>query len=297
MKAQVKAAIITGGLGIVATVIGSLISFNSGIEKGNTSTMSEIETAIGNVTGDYANVTINDIGNFVKDYEDVQQNNEELKSLNKQYYELLNQNTTEIESLKTQVGDTPILSFQDLKLSINGEDKPINTSKSMVIIDGREYLSKEFIENLLNGETLTIKDGNAYIGKVIKDKASLFDQWLTDSYVMEFQSNINDSYGNIHSKAMVFYNSGTKYAVFNVNNEFSYLKCTFAIKDNAVAGKDGIITIKADSDVVYTSPNISKTTKPFTVEDIPINNCSLLTIEYTSDGNNNCIVSNAILYN
>ena len=59
-----------------------------------------------------------------------------------------------------------------------------------------------------------------------------------------------------------------------------------------------IITIKADDDVVYTSPSLNKKTEAYTEIDVPINNCKLITIEYSTDSwSNDCILSDVIVYN
>jgi len=76
------------------------------------------------------------------------------------------------------------------------------------------------------------------------------------------------------------------------------LKISVAISDTAKLDLSGILTIKADDKVVYTSESINKTTIPFTELDIPIDNCNLLTLEYTGSSNYiDCIISSAEVYN
>lgn len=62
-------------------------------------------------------------------------------------------------------------------MTINGKEVPINSTKSMVVIDGQEYYSKELAQNILNdNQDITMKNDIMFIGKVIADKANLVDQ-------------------------------------------------------------------------------------------------------------------------
>ena len=69
-----------------------------------------------------------------------------------------------------------------------------------------------------------------------------------------------------------------------------------SISENAVANRTGNLTVKADDNVIYTADKLSKLTE-FFEEEIPINNCNLLTIQYDSDVSTDCIISNAVVYN
>lgn len=79
--------------------------------------------------------------------------------------------------------------------------------------------------------------------------------------------------------------------------EYSFLKFTISIEEYADTGKTGNIIVKADNEIVYTFEGLNKQTEPFEISDIPINNCSLLTIEYNSESTNQCMISDAIVYN
>ena len=68
----------------------------------------------------------------------------------------------------------------------------------------------------------------------------------------------------------------------NLNRNYVNLRLSMAIKDGGSENCVGVITIKADDNVVYTSPELGKTTEPITISDIPLSNCSLLKIEYLS---------------
>lgn len=75
------------------------------------------------------------------------------------------------------------------------------------------------------------------------------------------------------------------------------MKLTIAVSESSYMDTSGVITIKADDVIVYTSPNLNKKTEPFTETSIPIQNCTLLTIEYSGDYYNWCIISDAVVFN
>lgn len=69
------------------------------------------------------------------------------------------------------------------------------------------------------------------------------------------------------------------------------------VNENSDIDRSGVITIKADDVIVYTSPSLNKKTEPFAEASIPIQNCTLLTIEYNGDYSNPCIISDAAVFN
>lgn len=221
---------------------------------------------------------------------------DEYKQLEKENADLRNQ----LEELESNNADIPTIEYKDLELSIEGEDIPINKSKSMIIVDGKEYVSKEIVDALIpENQNVTINDGTMYVGKVISDKANLFDQYIMDQRNFYMIDTITDSYNNNYSNVLYARTSytGEKYIIYTLNRKYSSLKFTISIRDDAKVNDTGILTIKADDTVVYTSKTLDKKTEPFTEMDIPINNCNLLTIEYSPDYFIDCIISDAIVYN
>ena len=287
MKKTNKIALFVGILGAMATVASAIITSNYTEQK----IFKKLQGSVGEVSGDNNNVTINDVNDIVKDYQGV-------KELNKQYATQLEKNADELKQLKTQQGDTPIFKFNDLDLTIDGQEIPIDAANSMVTIDGREYLDKSFVDNILGtNRSLTIKDNQASIGKIIKDKTSLNDSWIVDSNGVDFPDSITDSYGNMHTNAITF-SSNESYAVFNLNEDFNLFSCRIATDSEYTDSEFvGRIVIKADDKTVYTSPEFGKTTKPFVKKDIPVKNCSLLKIEFHTESNGKCIMADAFAYN
>lgn len=286
MNSKNKGTIIAATIGAIATILAAIISSNYQQKKMQTILQNSIEK----VTGDNNTININSVDDFIKDYQKVLTSND-------RYAQQLEDTSKELEETKKQIVDTPLLNFKDLQLTIDGEEIPIDSTKSMVTIDGRDYLDKSFVDNLMGTDRqLVIKDNGAYIGKIIKDKMSLTDKWIVDSDGVDFTDSITDSYGNMCTNAMEFSGSES-YAIFNLEEGYSLFKCRIALKDEVSSDITEKIVVKADDKAVYTSPALSKTKKPFIEADIPIKNCSLLTIECNADGYGHCIISDASVYN
>ena len=231
-------------------------------------------------------------------YEELIVENESLKTNNEKYQTDLAEANKKLEEL--QINNLPTINYYDLTLSIDGEDIQINKSNSMITVDGRDYISKEIAEKLISdNQNFTIKDDTLYIGKIVADKASLFDQTIMDQFEMYMTDATSDSYGNSYRNVLTtstFY-SGQRHVIFVLNKKYSLLKFKIAIGKYTSIESSGIITIKADDDIIYTSKELNKKTEPFTEVDIPINNCNLLTIEYNSGDTIDCIISDAMVYN
>lgn len=172
MKTEIKAAIIGGIFTIAAGIIGAKF----GEQQGEQSVMSEISTNVATITGDNNQITINDINTFVAGYLDLKEQNRQLQQMNSQYYELiqekdrqLSNDNSQIEELNGMLADSPVITYQDRELYISAEKVPIKTEGSVIVIDGREYLSREIVDYLLpDRESLTIKSNGIYVGPVIE---------------------------------------------------------------------------------------------------------------------------------
>lgn len=293
MNKTIKAAYITGILGIISTVLGAII----GVNIGKSSEQKYINNKI-DVLGDDNNVTINDIDDIIEEYQNLKQLNNSLIKQNSTYFNELTDKNDKVSKLKSEVANFPDMQFKNIKLSIDTKDIPIKENKSMIIIDGREYLSKEIVEKLIpNNKNAIIKDDTLYIGKTIYNKANLFDQWICDQkyscYMIESKK---DSYGNLYSNCLLLMASDI---TFNTQGKYSFLKCDIAMSDELYSDSEGVLTISADGTQVY-SVELKKLTKPFSELSIPINNCELLNISYTTNtavSNNGCIIANAVIYN
>lgn len=204
------------------------------------------------------------------------------------------------EKLNLKLNEIPAIEYKDFGFYINGEEQPINKNKSFATINGAKYYSEDFINALLpENSSLTVKDNNVYIGRIVSDKANLFNIKVMDSKECSMKESLTDSYGNMYSNVLYFdtYWNNEKYIIYVLDGKYSLMKFSVAIRDDASMDKKGVITIDADGETVYSSEVLNKTTRVFTVDDLPINNCSLLTIKYTNEGNIDCIISDAFVYN
>lgn len=291
MKKATKATYIVGIVGAIATIVASIIGLNGGksIEQKN------IQQQVNNILGDNSNVTINDISEIVLDYENLKEENESFKKQNIEYFNNIEMQKEEINELKNQAKEIPIFEFQNLKFFVDGREKNIDAYKSAVTIDGKTYYSKDFITSLLEeDQSISTKDGTLFVGKVISEKTNLFQQWIVDSVVVEQKDNTTDTYGNKYTNAMLL-RGDNAYIIYNMDRKYSNLKFDLAVNENS--NGYGIIIIKADDNIVYTSQELMITTEPIKNIDIPINNCSLLTIELDGSYDSRCIISEAIAYN
>ncbi len=294
MKATVKAALITGILGIVGTVTAAFIGKNFGEENAVQRLYSQITT----INGNNNTVTVNSVDEFVTQYNKLLNENETLKSQNSQYFSDYTEQKNINNSLELQLGERPVVLYNSLGLCIDGEDIPINKQNSTITIDGREYYSKELAESLLDiNQSITIKDNTIFIGKVIADKANLVDQRVMDirGDFVNGEKAI-DSYGNTHVNSITCgYYDGT--IIYSLKRQYNYLRCSFSInEDGSTEGYTSII-IEADGEQVY-SDSITKLQDPIIDIEIPINKCSLLKISCAhEDASCSCIISDAIVYN
>lgn len=268
------------------------------IGENNAQTKQEeyLQSQIVQIEGNSNNVTFNDVDDLVSEYNNLLNENESLEAKNTSYFNDLTVAKEEVQSLKSQMGDIPQISYNSLGLMLDAQDISINKNNSMVTIDGKDYFAREITEKLLpDGKNLTIKDGNIFVGTVVTDKANLTNQWIVNESDCKTDFSGNDSYGNPRTNSIIFsYYTGE--IEFNLNRKYSYLKCTISACEDCPMNSNITLTVNPDTGNSYTV-QITKTTEPFEVE-IPINNCSLLTITCdSSHPQNSVIISNAIVYN
>lgn len=217
---------------------------------------------------------------------------DEYESLKKENITLENEN----QELKKQLGSNPSFEFKTLGLYIDGESIPINSNNSVVVVNGVNYYSEDIIKNLISNNNVEIKAEGIYIGRIVKEQTNLVEEWIVDRNGCRVFDRKTDSYGNTYTECLVLpYGE----IIFNLNREFSFLKCDFSMSSNVASNTKGNITIKADDEVVYTN-ELDKFTEPILEQVIPIKNCSLLKIYYDSNSrysDEGGIISNAILFN
>lgn len=256
MKKGNAITIIAALIGAVGTIAGTVIGVIWG--KNNMNVIVQI---------DGKNIVLQD-----SDVQDMASENEELKETISEYEIQISDLEDESKNLMEKLGvvsgeldDAPAIEFQDLGLSIDGEEQDVNRNKSYVSINGRDYYSGDFVDGLIpDNMSMINKDGVLYIGKIVKEKSNLMDKPMVDKSSDVFvYENMADTYGNVYSKAICFYYNG-RYIVFNANREYDKLKCVISMNEGSRG--EGMIQIEADDSVVYTSPSVTSQTEPFEID-------------------------------
>lgn len=221
---------------------------------------------------------------------------DELISENLDYEEENKKLLSENESIRLSISESPEIELQNCGLSINGDEIPINKDKSYAEINGRQYFSRDFIDSMLPDRTnATMKDGMLYIGKIVKEKTSLFDLAQITSDGCKKLDSIIDTYGNSYSRVLRFFGSGRS-ATYNAERLYSNFKCTIAMERGS-SGYEYLQIEVDDPEYTYISPKINNLTEPFEI-DIPINNTSTITIKCVNGSYEAPIfISNPTLYN
>lgn len=281
-----NATIIAALIGVIGTIIAAVIGVTWG--KNNMNVIVQI---------DGKNIVLQD-----GDVQEMASENEKLKETVADYEMQISDLEDESKNLMEKLGvvsgeldDAPAIEFQDLGLSINGEEKVINKDRASVFVNGVQYYSQDFVNNLLpDNMSVTVKDGMLYIGKIIKEKTNLFDcPVIQQANYTYFYDSVKDTYGNAYGNALVFEYSD-RFVSFNVGRNYSHFKCTVAMQEKYSG--NGELQIKTDDNVIYTSSEIINMTEPFEV-DIPINQASTISIGTIGDSTSRIFISNAFLYN
>lgn len=251
-----------------------------------------------NINGDNNTVKINDVDDLLSEYKELYDENKALRKQNTKYINDLSESEDKVNNLTSQVDETPEIELSDLALKVDGDSIPINSTNARAKIDGKEYFSREITEKLIDeNQSIKVKDDTLYIGKVIAEQASLFAQYVVDKDGFSDIGTYKDSFGNTLPNS-IYLDHDNAYSIYNVNKKYKYLKFDYVALEDTYLDVFGTIIVKADDKIVYTSEEVTKTDAKKQAIDIPINNCSLLKIEYSNtEFWYKCIMSNAILYN
>lgn len=148
------ALIVVALIGAAATISGStlaaILGNSHGEKTGEENQIQYIQSQIANVNGDNNTVEINNVSELIDAYNNLVSENDALKKQNDIYVDDLTDAKNNIETLESQLNNSPILNYRNLSLSLNGNDIPVNSTNSMVTIDGRDYISKEIMEKLIS---------------------------------------------------------------------------------------------------------------------------------------------------
>lgn len=286
---------------VTVPIISCLLLAGCQFIQGDVGTISNEQT--NQAAGTLDNIEVNpevEVGVTVDNSENITNETTSNMTIDIDEYESLKQENIALENenqeLKKQLGNNPSFEFKTLGLYIDGESIPINSNNSVVVVNGVNYYSEDIIKNLISNNNVEIKEEGIYIGRIVKEQTNLAEEWIVDRNGCRFFDRKTDSYGNTYTDCLVLpYGE----IIFNLNREFSFLKCDFSMSSNVGSNTTGSITIKADDEVVYTN-ELDKFTEPILEQVIPIKNCSLLKIYYDSNSrysDEGGIISNSILFN
>lgn len=288
MKTKHMISIIVALIGVIGTISAAIIGVKWG--KSNINVIVEL---------DGKNIVLKD-----SDVQELASENEDLKGLVSEYELRIEKLESEKTDIMAQLGnisgelnEAPSIEFHNLGLSIDGEEKTINRNKATVYINGVQYYSQDFVDNLLpSNMAITVKDDMLYIGKIVNEKANLFDMAVIEkAFYSYFYDSIKDTYGNVYGSALVF-EYHDNFTTFNANRGYSHFKCIVAMQDGY--NGNGSLQIKTDGNIVYTSSEITNMTEPFEI-DIPINQASTISIGTIGENysGSRILIANAVLYN
>lgn len=153
-----------------------------------------------------------------------------------------------------------------------------------VIIDGTTYLPVRAVANAFgkavywDGETSTVYLGNMdnplpYPTAKLIDLKNIGNGWWKTS-------NLTDNYGGFHSNAVCC--TGDCTGQYLLNGKYSRFRATLYVKEGEGRNETGGIVITADGKDIYTSPAVTKFSKPINI-DISVRGCNVF--EITRTGN------------
>ena len=189
-----KSAWIAGICTIVAAIVTGLI----GIQYGEYHQNKYVQSQVANVNGDGNTVVINDVQDLTNEYLRLKSNNETAEAERDQYFKDYTDALEENEAIKAQLEDAPIIELKNLGLTIDGNEIKINEQNSYAMINGREYFSKDFLNNIiaLDTTTMSIQNDVLYLGKITTDNENLLNQRIVDFSSYKVANSVTDSYGN-----------------------------------------------------------------------------------------------------
>ena len=191
-----------------------------------------------------------------------------------------------------------------IKVVINGEELiPTDADGNRVepiIVDGTTYLPVRAIANAFgepvywDGPNTTVYLGDND-GKLQYPTTRLED---VDNIGNKFYSvgtnKLTDNYGNSYSSAIYSNSYSQRNFQTLLNMKYSRFKCTLYVPRGCTTDETAKILIKTDGQVVYSSPEITKISRPIDV-DVNIKGCNDFQIEVTN-GYNLGYIANAGFY-
>lgn len=183
--------------------------------------------------------------------------------------------------------------YNNIKIVVDG--KEIHPNSEPFISNGTTYLPVRAVSEAL-GKEVTWDGPNytVYIGNM-KGQLDTPSLLLSDAdnighgFSKVSSSKLTDNYGNTYSEALSAGWYGHTYTFETLlNMKYKKFKATLYVPKGVSSNGTKKIIIKTDGKIVYTSPEITKTSRPIDV-DIDITGCNEFTIEATGDYDLGCI--------
>lgn len=135
-----------------------------------------------------------------------------------------------------------------------------------------------------DGPTYTVYLGKMD-GKLDYPTVMLEDLKTISSKDLVGDSNLIDNYGNTYGSGLwpYYYNRNGKELAYEylLDMKYSRFKATLYVPQGATSDKSDVIRIKADGKQIYSSPAMTKTSRPLQV-DIDTTGCNVFEISFTS---------------
>lgn len=184
----------------------------------------------------------------------------------------------------------------------NKEINPVDADGNRadpIIVDGTTYLPVRAVANAFgkavywDGPNYTVYLGDMkgtleYPTIMLTDIDNIGDRFSNVS-----TNQLIDNYGHSYSEAIYKYGSGTLEALLNM--KYSRFRCTLYTPKGDNYDNPTKISIKTDGKTIYTSPDITKTTRPINV-DVDVSGCNEFEIEVSGHGDRHGFIADAGFY-
>lgn len=174
--------------------------------------------------------------------------------------------------------------YKDIRIVVDG--KEVHTDTEPFISEGTTYLPVRAVAEALDkpvywdGPNYTVYIGENF-GTLEYPSATINDvDNIGDRFYDVGSDKLTDNYGNNYSYALNAGSNGTRTFQTLLNMKYKKFKCTLYVPKGCTSDRTAKILIKTDGKVVYTSPEITKTSRPIDV-DVNITGCNDFQIEVT----------------
>lgn len=185
-----------------------------------------------------------------------------------------------MSGLAKMTTETIEASYRNIKIYVDGKKiNPTNAGGGIVepfIYNGTTYLPVRAIANALgkavywDGPNYTVYLGQApttleYPSLLLEDAKNIGNSqnWIK---TLDNES-FTDNYGNTYSNGIwICGRFGEKYFETLLNNKYSRFKATLYVSENYIIDRAVSITIEADGQQIYSSPQMTKTSAPVNVD-------------------------------